>query len=415
MLRHKRTGLCGEQPVDAELWPLDANIAFLNHGAFGSCPRPVLEFQDKLRHRMERQPVEFFVRDLEGVLDEARRELARFLGAEAEDLVFVPNATAGINTVLRSLQFKPGDELLVTDHEYNASRNALDFVAQRSGARVVTARVPFPVQSADQIVAAVLRGVTLRTRLALLDHVTSQTGLVFPIERLARELAARGIDTLVDAAHAPGMVPVNLKNLGVAYYTGNCHKWLCAPKGAGFLCVRRERQKAIRPLVISHGANSARADRSRFLIEFGWTGTWDASAYLSVPKALQYVGSLLPGGWPEVMQRNHALAVAGREILCRALRVERPCPDELIGSLAAIPITDGLEDMPPQSPLYLDPLQDKLLGAYAIEVPIIPWPAPPKRLLRISAQLYNRLPQYERLATALVEELRPSRVGQKPT
>ena len=405
------------------VWPLDPSVTFLNHGSFGSCPLPVLEFQRELRDRMERQPVSFFVRDLEGLLDEARVKLAAFVGSAAEDLVFVPNASAGVNAVLRSLEFQPGDELLVTDHEYNACRNAMDYVAQRSGARVVVVKIPFPVPatcsrrselSADDgrrmqvagtgfadIVDPILAAVTPRTKLALLDHVTSQTGLVLPIESLVRELNARGVDTLVDGAHAPGMVPLNLTQLGAAYYTGNCHKWICAPKGAALLHVRRDRQGRIRPLVISHGGNSQRTDRSRFLIEFGWMGTSDSSAALSVPKAIEFIGSLRPGGWPEVMRHNRELALASRRLLGEALGTPLPCPDELIGSLASMPIPDTTDLTPSKNPLYLDPLQDRLLAEFGIEVPIIPWPAPPKRLLRISAQLYNSLPQYERMAEAL--------------
>ena len=391
--------------TDLRLWPLDPKIVFLNHGSFGSCPRPVLEFQRQLQDRIERQPIQFFVRDFEGLLDEARSALAKFLGADTSDLVFVSNATSGVNAVLRSLRFRPGDELLVTDHEYNACRNAVDFVAAQSRARVVVVRVPFPLQRAAQITEAILSAVTRRTQLALLDHVTSQTGLVLPIARLVRELDRSGVDTLVDGAHAPGMLPVNLNQLGAAYYTGNCHKWICAPKGAAFLHVRHDRQKLIRPLVISHGANSPRTDQSRFLIEFGWMGTDDPTACLSVPEALRVVGSALPGGWPTVMRRNRELALAGRTVLCQRLRIPLPCPDELIGSLAALPIPDAADAKLSNNPLYLDPLQEKLLRRHGIDVPIIPWPAPPKRVLRISAQLYNSLPQYERLAKALVETL----------
>lgn len=386
---------------DPALWPLDPEIIFLNHGSFGSCPRPVLEFQRQLQERMERQPCEFFVRELEPLLDAARAALAQFMGAEADGLVFVPNATAGVNTVLRSLRFKRGDELLVTTHEYNACRNALEFIAARSGARVALAEIPFPLKSSGEIFDAILRRVTPRTRLALLDHISSQTGLVFPMAELAEKLAAQNIEVLADGAHAPGMLPLNLKELDVSYYTGNCHKWLCAPKGAGFLYVRRDRQKSIRPLAISHGANSPRRDRSRFLIEFGWTGTWDPSACLAVPEALRFMNSLLPGGWPQIMARNRQLALAARNLLCQALKIDLPCPDELIGSLASIPIPDSADVQPPTSPLYADPQQDRLREEYQIEVPIIPWPAPPKRLLRVSAQLYNHLPQYQRLARAL--------------
>lgn len=388
-------------------WMLDPAVTFLNHGSFGSCPRPVLEFQQAIRERMERQPVQFFVRDLEGLWDGARAELARFVGAEVDDLVFVPNATSGVNTVLRSLELRAGDELLVTDHEYNACRNALDFVAGRTGARVVVAHVPFPLRDAAEIVAAIRNCATERTRLALVDHVTSQTSLVFPIERIVRELDDRGIDTLVDGAHAPGMVPLHVREIGAAYYTGNCHKWVCAPKGAGFLCVRRDRQPSIRPLSISHGANSPRRDRARFLIEFGWSGTWDASPCLSVPEALRVIGSLLPGGWAALMERNHQFALAGREILCQALKIEAPCPIDLIGSMASVPLPAAAVEKHPTSPLYSDRLQDTLRVEYGIEVPIIPWPtvtgsaSMQPRLLRLSAQLYNSVEQYTKLAEAL--------------
>jgi isopenicillin-N epimerase len=395
-----------DEPACApSLWLLDQSVTFLNHGSFGSSPRPVLEFQRSLQDRLERQPIQFLGRELEGLLDTARAALAEFVGAETENIVFVPNATAGVNTVLRSLHFEPGDELLVTDHAYNACRNALNFASERSGLRVAVATIPFPFHSAGQIVEAIFSKVTTRTKIALLDHVTSPTGLIFPIQQLVAELALQGIDTLVDGAHAPGMIPLHLEKMAAAYYTGNCHKWVCAPKGAGFLHVRQDRQKLIRPLIISHGANSRRTDRSRFLIEFGWTGTGDPTAYLSIPEALRCIGSLLPGGWTKVMERNRSLALAGRRLVCNALGIEIPCPDEWIGSLAAIPIPDTPAETPAQPPLFIDPLQDRLLNRHQIEVPVPPWPAPPQRLLRISAQLYNSLPQYCQLAEALMKEL----------
>jgi isopenicillin-N epimerase len=412
-MKHSKSATVPRQLIDRPIggrgfWPLDPQVIFLNHGSFGCCPRPVLKFQQALQERLERQPVKFLVDDFEALWDDARQKLAQFVGADAEDLVFVTNATSGVNTVLRSLQFKPGDELLTTNHAYNACRCALDFAAARAGARVVVVKIPFPLESSQQVVDIVLKYVTRRTRLALLDHVSSSTGLVFPLERLIRELSVRGVETLVDGAHAPGMIPLDLKKLGATYYTGNCHKWLCTPKTAALLYVRRDRQEKIRPLAISHGANSTRKDPSRFLLEFSWTGTGDFSAWLSVPESLRVIGALLPGGWPAVMQRNRALALAARRLLYDALNISPPCPDEMIGSLASVPLPDMTTPDIARISNGLDPLRNRLFREHGFEVPVFPWPAPPKRLLRISAQLYNSLPQYEKLA-AVLKQIFPAR------
>ena len=380
-------------------WTLDPDITYLNHGSFGATPRVLLEKQNAFRAQMEREPVRFFVRELEPLLDEARDALASFLGADPAGLAFVVNATAGVNAVLRSLDLDKFDELLVTTHEYNACRNALEYAAGLAGSKIVVAEIPFPIASQDEIVARVLEKVTDRTRLFLVDHVTSQTGLIFPIERLVAEMAQRGIDTLVDGAHAPGSLPLDLRRIGAAYYTGNLHKWVCAPKGAAFLYVRENRRASIRPVAISHGANSARRDRSRFLLEFDWTGTFDPSAWLVVPDAIRFLPSLVEGGWREVMRRNRELALRARDLLCATLRIEKPAPDEMLGAMAAFPLPDGDQSTAPS--LYGDPLQDRLLYDYRIEVPIIPWPSPPKRVLRVSAQLYNEFADYEKLAAAL--------------
>jgi len=382
-----------------DLWRLDPDVTFLNHGSFGACPTEVLAEQARLRAEMEAEPVRFLSRELEERLDPAREKLAHFVGADAEDVAFVSNATSGVNAVVRSLRLSAGDELLTTNHSYNACRNALHFVAERAGARVVVAPVPFPLHSADEVVDAVLRHVTPRTRLALLDHVTSPTGLVFPIERLVRGLAGRGIDTVVDGAHAPGMLPLDLRALGAAYYTGNCHKWLCAPKGSGFLFVRRDRREEIHPLTISHGANAVRPGRIRFWLEFDWTGTHDPTAFLAVPKAIDYLASVVPGGWPALMRRNRELTLEARRRLCETLGIAAPCPDDMVGSLASVPLPDGpTTDIAWRQP---DPIQRALYEGWGIEVPIHSWPAPPKRLCRVSAQLYNSPPHYARLADAL--------------
>lgn len=383
-------------------WGLDPAIDFLNHGSFGACPISVLETQGRLRRVMERHPVLFLHREFEARADAARRALSEFLGADPEGLAFVPNATAGVNTVLRSLVFAPGDELLVSDHEYNACRNAIHDAAARTGARVVTIEIPFPLSGPDEIVEAVLGAVSPRTRLLLIDHVTSATGMILPVERITREMERRGIDTLVDGAHAPGMIPVALDRLGAAYYTGNGHKWLCAPKGAAFLWVRADRRHQIRPLSISHGMNAPRTDRSFFRLEFDWTGTHDPTPHLCLPEAITFLESLLPGGWPEIMRRNRTLTLRARDLLCARLGVAPPCPEEMIGSLATIALPDSRH---PLHPVWLtERLQLELWDRHRIETVVTPWPAPPRRWLRLSAQLYNRFEQFERLAAA-VEEL----------
>ncbi len=380
----------------AHYWSLDPAIAFLNHGSFGACPIAVLEQQQQYRQQMERQPLQFLGVDIEPLLDEARETLAGFVGANAADLVFVPNATTGVNAVLRSLKFQPGEELLTTNHEYNACRNALNYIAEREELEIVVVDIPFPLTSSSQILEAVAAKISSRTRLALLDHVTSQTGLVFPLAELIQEFNQRGIETLIDGAHAPGMIPLNLRELNASYYTGNCHKWLCSPKGAAFLVVRRDRQPEVRPLTISHGANADRPNRSRFHLEFDWMGTDDPTAYLCVPTAIQFMGSLLPGGWAEIMATNRALAIAARETLCDALDLPLPCPTDMIGSLAVVPLPDG----------DWQKLHNALLKEYQIEVPIIPWGQPMNRQVRISAQIYNHLDQYAYLAAAIVELLK---------
>lgn len=393
-------------------WGLDPTVTFLNHGSFGACPLPVLEAQQRWRARLEAEPVRFMVEVNEGALDAARLEAARFVGADPEGFAFVPNATTGVSTVLASLgeggHVQPGDELLTTDHVYNACRNALERLARRSGAGLVVVHVPFPLASADEVVASVLGAVTSRTRLALLDHVTSPTGLVLPVERLVRELGRRGVDVLIDGAHAPGMLDLDVESLGAAYATGNFHKWVCAPKGAAFLSVRADRRERIRPLVTSHGANDARPGRSAFRKEFDWTGTDDPTPWLCVPEAIRFLGGLLPGGWPELRRTNREGALAARRRLAERLGVPLPAPDAMIGTLAALPLPDGLPGPHPPSP-YKEPLQARLVEAHRIQVPIVTWPERPRRLVRTSTQLYNVPAEIDRLADALLHELAAER------
>lgn len=385
-----------------KFWALDPTITFLNHGSFGACPKPILKLQDGLRREMEAEPVQFLWQRFEERLEPARKVLAKFLGARSKDLVFTTNATTGVNAVVRSLKFQPGDELLTTSLDYNACRNVLNETAARSGAKVVVATVPFPVRTEEEIVEAVLKVVSKKTRLALIDHVTSDTGMVLPVERLVRELEARGVDTLIDGAHAPGMVPLNLTRLRPAYYTGNLHKWVCAPKGAAFLWVREDLQAGIQPAVISHGNNRTRHGFTEFQDRFDWCGTFDPTAIFCVGAAIEWMGSLLPGGWSEVRRTNRALATDARRFLSKRLEVAAPCPESMLGSLATLPLPGNLQNRP-RGKNKIEDEQQRLFDKFKIEIPFNRIGQPPIRHFRISAQLYNSMADYERLADALME------------
>ncbi|MFO0594164.1 MAG: aminotransferase class V-fold PLP-dependent enzyme [Myxococcaceae bacterium] len=378
-----------------EAWSLDDSVHFLNHGSFGATPKAVLARQAELRAQLEREPVRFMVRELEPLLDRAREATARFVGARPDGLVFVANATTGVNAVVQSLAFAPGDELLTTSHGYNACMNVLRHAAHRAGAGVVVADVPFPTRGDDEVVERVLSAVTSRTKLVLLDQITSPTALVFPVARLVKELEGRGVPVLVDAAHAPGQVPLALDATGASFTTGNLHKWVCTPKAAAFLHVREDWRAKIRPTVISHGANSRRTDRSRFHLEFDWVGTTDPTAMLCVPEALEVMGALVPGGWPALMAQNRADALAARDALCAGLGVTAPAPASMIASMAAVELPWG----------DTAKLGDELLDRYRVQVPIIPFGG--RTLVRVSAQRHVRPGD----VTALVDALRALRPG----
>ena len=389
----------------AKHWDLQEDLVFLNHGSFGACPRPVLQKQNEFRAQLEREPIRFIVSELEPLLDEARFALARFINAEPEGLAFVTNATTGVNAVMRNLRLAPGDELLTNNHEYNACNNALRFEADRAGAKVVVAEVPFPIQSEEQVVRALLAAVTPRTKLCLLSHVTSATALIFPAERIVRELTSRGVDTLLDGAHAPGMIETDVTRINAAYYTGNCHKWMCAPKGSAFLHVRADRRDGFHPLVISHGYNSKRTDRSQFRLEADYMGTADMSAVLCIPAAIRFMGDLFPGGWPEVRRRNRELALAARNLLRKKLGGNPPAPESMIGSIATIPLRARTEAEATIPSRHHDSLQDRLIEKWRIQSPIVLFPLGSNhRWVRVSGQVYNTLSEYEYLAGALLAE-----------
>ena len=343
--------------------------------------------------------MQFFLRSLLPKLQELRENLGEFLGCSASELALMPNATHGINTVLKSYPFSPGDEIIVTNHGYNACNNAARFEADKQGVILKCVELPFPIKSPGEVLCKIEKALTKRTRLALIDHITSPTALVLPLQKIVSLLEARGVDTLVDGAHAPGQLALNLQSLGAAFYTGNCHKWLCSPKGTAFLFVREDKQIEIRPLAISHGMNAPGGEKSLFRNEFDWQGTHDPSAHLAIPTALTEIAGWVQDGWDGVRNHNRSLNLRARSLLCDALEISLPCPDEMVGHMAAFPIACGemhgtLGDMG---------LQSMLMERFKIEVPVFDEPYSPLKTLRISAQLYNDISQYEYLANALVE------------
>ncbi|MCC6285563.1 MAG: aminotransferase class V-fold PLP-dependent enzyme [Phycisphaerales bacterium] len=389
----------------ARFWSLDPNVTFLNHGSYGVCPLPVREAQDRCRALMEQEPVKFFMSHLERLLDLSRRRLGPFLGASPTNLGFLPNATVGISTILHSIDFRPGDEILVNTHEYMSAINELARLQQRRGVRVVVQPVPFPISSPRQATEAILSGLSPRTRLAIVSHITSPTALVMPVEEIIPAIQSRGVDVLLDGAHSPGSIPVNLEQLGCAYFVATLHKWVCTPKGAGVLYARSDRQGALRPLALSSRAHQPRADRALFLRDFDYLGTDDYSPAICAPDAIDFGASLFAGGWPELMQRNHDLVCRARRHICDELGITDPAPESMVPTMASIPLPPIPERLRNAQTTYGDPLQDRLVKDYGIQVPVWTMDLTGQRLLRISAQAYNTFEEYVYLAGALKREL----------
>lgn len=380
------------------MWLLDPDVTYLNHGSFGATPIRVLEEQNDWRRRMEADPVRFFDEEYHPGLVEARRRVCDFVGCDQATTVFVANATTGVNIVLSSLPLGPDDEIVITDHEYESCRNAAKAWAARTGARVVEVHVPFPPTSPKVVVEQIMTAVGANTRLVIVDHVTSPTAVIFPVEAIVAALEPE-VPVLIDGAHAPGMLSLDVGALGASFYVGNLHKWVCAPKGAGFLQVAERHVDTIQPLVVSHawGAEAATAPRMHSL--FDWTGTEDPSARLSVPAALDTMGNAHPDGWDGVRSANHTLVVEGRRIVAEALGLDPGAGEEWLGSMAAI----VLPGEPAGGTGVVDELTIRLRHNHAIEVPVYKWGG--RRLLRLSAQRYNRLDDYRRLVDALIDEL----------
>lgn len=384
-----------------EHWRLDRNILYLNHGSFGATPDAVLCKAEEFRQRMEAEAVDFFLHHLPGLYQESKNALAAFVGADPNDLVFVPNTTTGVSQILHSLPSKAGDEWLTTSHAYGACLHALHTLAKPRQCKVIAAHIPFPLQSPQQVLDAIEAAITPRTRFALIDHITSATGLIFPVKEMLEILQAKGIRVLVDGAHAPGMLPLNLDALAADYYIGNCHKWICSPKGTALMHVRKDRQAEVHPMVISHYNDMDEDGPSHWCNQFFWDGTRDYSNQLCIGTAIDYMASLNPEGWEGIRSHNHELVWQAANELSTVLDFELPVPKSMLGSILTMPMPEG-EPAPRRFHAH-PPLKDLLFERYRIEVPVFMFPAAPRQWLRISAQLYNDIEQYRFLGEALRE------------
>ena len=357
---------------------IDPKLVFLNHGSFGACSRGVFEAQQRWALEMERNPVEFLTRRSAALLREARVQLARYLSAQVDDLVFINNATTGVNMVAQSLALRPGDEVLANDHEYGACDLTWQAHCERQGASYRRVEIPLPF-APEEFVPRLLAGVTPRTRVIFVSHITSVTGLIFPIGELCRAARERGILTVIDGAHAPGQIDVDLDALGADFYTGNCHKWLCAPKGSAFFHARPEHHERLQPPTISWGmmddaANDACTGTTPLERRMQWQGTRDLTAWLSVPAALQFQAAR---DWPAVRARCHAMAVAAMHVMCERTGIPPAAPDSSFGQMTLLPV-------PPQD---RNALRERLYDESGIEAQVTAHAG--RTFVRLSVQGYN--------------------------
>ncbi len=387
-----------------EPWLIRPDLNFLNHGSFGATPRCVLKDQRRWQTLLEEDPIEFLApeRSLLPKLDFVRQTVAQEIQASPHDIAFVRNATEGVNAVVRSWPLRSGDEILVTNHGYNACINAVGQAADAAGASVVTANIPFPIRDPEEVLQAIEQSLTPRTNWMLIDHVTSPTGIILPVAELIELAHSKDIRVMVDGAHAPGMLPLNLRELQPDYYTANHHKWWCGPKVSGFLYVDQDSQNEVLPSIISHGANTEGYGPSQFQSQFNWPGTFDPSPLLALPTAIDFLAGLYPTDGPNrlagLMRHNHELVVAGRRVILEKLNLPEPSPESMLGSLATIPIPAWMHHSPDQ----VRAIKDTLRSKHHFELPVFRFDAT-NVCLRISAQAYNTLDQYERLADAVAE------------
>lgn len=387
-----------------EHWNLNQDIVYLNHGSFGATPKFVLKKQQQIHAEMEAEAVDFYINHLPNLLQESKQSLSNFVGADANDLVFVQNTTTGVNTILNSLQSNENDDWLITNHNYGACVHALKHYAKRNKCNVVCANIPYPLHSDDDILKAIENTITPKTTIALIDYITSATAIIFPIKKIIEMLHQKGIKVIIDAAHAPGMVDFSIDDLKPDFFVANCHKWICSPKGSAFMYVSKELQSQIFPLVISHYNNEDEGNDKHWSNQFLWDGTHDYSSYLGVKDALEFMPTLMENDWIAIKRHNHDLAWKASSKIANSLNKELPAPENMIGSIVNIPMPNSEEFA-----MYSKDkksLKEILFEKYSIEVPIFLFPSAPNQWLRISAQLYNSMEQYDYLIDCLKKELK---------
>ena len=375
-----------------EQFLLDPNIVFLNHGSFGATPKPVFRVYQDWQRELERQPVEFLGRRATELLAGSRAILAGYLGTQRDNLVYVTNATIGVNIVARSLRLGPGDEVLATGHEYGACDRTWRFLAQKRGFSYINRPIHLPLTTREDFVKQLWQAVTARTKVIFISHITSPTASIFPVDEVCRLARAQGLLTLVDGAHAPGQIPLNLEEIGADFYTGNLHKWLSSPKGAGFLYARSEAQALLEPLVVSWGWQSEMPGPSQFVDQHEWQGTRDLAAFLSVPAAIQFQEE---NDWNKVREACHILAVEAEKRICTLTGLPSLYPDDTwFAQMFSARLPAETDIVALKSRLYED---------FRVEVPLMEWNG--YKLLRVSLQGYNTHRDIDRLLLALEAEL----------
>lgn len=379
-------------------FPIKAQTVPLNHGSFGKCPTEIIRFRNELSDELETLSTVFFTRRSGEMLENSRSVLADFTGVPVEDIVFVKNATTGVNTVLNSIPFKKSDEVITTDLIYSSCRNLLNRLKEKSGISVKTVKIDLFPENSKEIFEKIISEVTEKTRLIFIDHVASESALIMPVQKIAQFAEKKGIDVLVDGAHAPGMIPLQIKKLGVTDYTGNCHKWICAPKGSAFLYVKPEKQDGLTPRIISNHFRKGASANERFHNSFDWQGTMDYISYICIGRTIEFIERSIEGGWSEVMKRNHKLVIKGRAIICEKMGIKEWAPDELTGSITTLKLNSKAVI---DEKTGLDVIQLELFDRFGIEALITTIYPTDNRILRLSAALYNCEDDYVKLGDAL--------------